>query len=151
MPHPCESLHYAVANWLIKLQKVMYSSCLESHVFEAEGFVVLDSTSRSFQNITLKVGDELSLQISVTLVCSISDDRASELQVDYLCLYQSLNACKKVAVQICVTSTSVLDGMSGHLHNRPLYPGGKNFRCPFQSRLCGKGQSQWRTEGVLGG
>jgi len=30
-----ESPHYAVANWLMKLQKVIYSSYLESPVFDA--------------------------------------------------------------------------------------------------------------------
>ena len=69
---------------------------------------------------------------------------ASGLQVDYLCHYQSLKACKQVDVLISAILTSLLDGMSGQLHDRPVYPGGKPSANPckagFGGRWGGKAQ-----------
>jgi hypothetical protein len=59
MPRQCAAVHYAVANWLMKLQNVTYSPYLEIQVFKDEDqvlsdFVVFHSTSRIFQDITSK-------------------------------------------------------------------------------------------------
>ena len=63
----------------------MYSSYLESHVFQADD-QLLWGFSQYLQKISegyFKIDDDGSLQIPVTLVYIISDDMASELQVDY--------------------------------------------------------------------